>query len=276
MPPAELTRLQKGLVAKYPGVFAARLAELQSWNETGSTVPRRREELGSGGAVLWPAHGPGPRLAPLPRQRGMAQAGLGRWKEAAGDLLKAIEQGSDDHAVWNGAAILCLWNGDRRRYRELCDDLLRRFGKIRDITRSNQLAYLCTIGPESPRDLGVAVAMARRLVETRPGDSEIRTTLAAALFRMGDLAGAKQEFDESLRLNRNGGTLTDWLFLSMVSSRMGQEAEARRWLEKAEKKLEADRKAVAGKLTPDWTLPLHDELLHAEARQPGSSKTTPT
>ena len=84
-----------------------------------------------------------------------------------------------------------------------------------------------------------------------------------------------RQFDESVRLNRNGGTLTDWLFLSMASARLGREADARRWLEMAEKKLEADRKAVAGKLTPDWTLPLHDELLHAEARQQIFTKATP-
>ena len=147
--PTELTRLQTALVAKYPELFAARPAELLSWYETEARSYMETRNWEAAARCYGLLMGQDPESHYYLAQRGMARAGLGRWKEAAADLLKAIEKGSDDHSVWNGAAILCLWNRDRQRYQELCDDLLRRFGKIRDISRSNQLAYLCTIGPES-------------------------------------------------------------------------------------------------------------------------------
>jgi WD40 repeat protein len=265
--PEELTRLQSELASKYPDVFRTGPAEIVSWleSEAGFSVKAKNWEA----AAL--CYGRLLELDPASHfylaQRGWAEAGLGRWKEAAADLLKAIELGSDDLMVWDGAAILCLWNRDRQQYRELCDGLLSRYGQIKEITTSNQLAYLCSIGPEAPREIGLAVRMARRNVEARPNDSEVRTTYAATLYRSGELDEAIRQFDESLRLNRNGGMLADWLFLAMASARVGRDADARRWLDKAEKRIEADGKILPGKPAPEWTYPLHDQILRAEARE---------
>jgi tetratricopeptide (TPR) repeat protein len=208
-------------------------------------------------------------------ERGAAHAGLGHWKEAAQDMLQAVDSGSEDLVVWNGAAILCLWTGDSPRYRRLCDELLRHFGDIKDVVRSSGLAYLCSLGPEPSHDLHLAIAMARRLVEGRPSDSEQRTIYGAVLYRAGEHADAIRQLEESIRLNGNGGTLADWLFLSLASQRLGRDEEGRRWLAKAEERIDADHQPVPGKPAPQWTLPLHNEILRAEARSllSGKAKT---
>jgi tetratricopeptide (TPR) repeat protein len=265
--PEELTRIQKELVVHYPDIFTSSPTELRAWRESAG---RSYVDAGNWAAAV-ACYDLLLRESPSSvfylAQRGTAHAGLGHWKEASSDMLQAVDSGADDLSTWNAAAILCLWTKDLPRYQKLCADLLRRFGGIQDISRSNGLAYLCSLGPDSARDLPVTLTMVKRLIETRPQDSEIRNTYGAVLYRCGEIAEAIRQLEEAIRLDGNGGIISDWLFLSMASARTGRADQARRWLDRAEKKVKADREPVPGKPTPEWSYPLHDEILLIEARQ---------
>jgi WD40 repeat protein/tRNA A-37 threonylcarbamoyl transferase component Bud32/tetratricopeptide (TPR) repeat protein len=272
VPPDELARIQTELVAKYPEAFAAKVDELVAWRES--------EARSFAEAKNWDAAvmcydfllRDNPSSPYYLSHRALAHAGLGHWDEATRDMVRAVEAGSEDALIWSNAAILCLWSKDPPRYRRLREDLIRRFGGARDEWRSNELAYLCSFGPGAARDLRGVVAMARRLVQDSPSEAGFRTTYGAILFRSGEFAEAAAQLGEAIQLNGSGGSLSDWLFLAMACRRLGRDDEARRWLAKAEERINADLEPVPGKPTPEWQDALLRAILHAEARQLLSGK----
>lgn len=97
-------------------------------------------------------------------------------------------------------------------------------------------------------------------VEQRPGDSDIKNTLGAALFRIGRLQEAKDVLDDTCR--RSKGHPADHACLALVHLAMGDQAGARRHLASAR-----DRSMThpTGRLDPD-TPSLIDEVEKALAK----------
>src|SRR5262249_13748225 len=58
-------------------------------------------------------------------------------------------------------------------------------------------------------------------------------TLGATLYRAGQHAKAIQQLHAAMEDHPQGGTVFQWLFLSMAHHRQGQAAEAAKWLDMA-------------------------------------------
>src|SRR5262249_55218522 len=68
---------------------------------------------------------------------------------------------------------------------------------------------------------------------TRYPAATYRNTLGIALYRAGRYDEAVQRLNESIALQKQGGTYRDWLFLAMAHHRLGHADEARRGLDQA-------------------------------------------
>jgi eukaryotic-like serine/threonine-protein kinase len=102
-----------------------------------------------------------------------------------------------------------------------------------DPVARNALAWLLASDPDArPHDPERAVSLAKQAVELAPADGTFWSTMGLAEYRAGNAKAAAAALTESMRLRPNGDAY-DWLFLAMVRRRLGQEADARRWYDRA-------------------------------------------
>jgi WD40 repeat protein len=217
--PEELSRTQRELFSRYPGAFSASKTDVLAWREAEA---QSIGHLGNWSAAI-PCYDAliesDPGNALFLANRADCHAGLHHWREAARDMVQAIDEGSEDVMVWYKAALLCLKSGDRAAYGRLRENLLRKYGDMTEPWASNALAYLCTLGPDAARDAGRVVAISRRVVATDPASYGSRNTLGAALYRAGEFDESIRQLEEAMRLHGKGGGHSDWLFLSRVRDR---------------------------------------------------------
>ena len=95
-------------------------------------------------------------------QRGWAHAGLGQWDKASADLVKATQGKEPDEAAWYSRAMLYLRDGNQGGYREVCSDMLERFGE--------GAAWPCTLTPHSGADPDRVVDLAEKLLANSSRD----------------------------------------------------------------------------------------------------------
>ncbi len=125
--------------------------------------------------------------------------------------------------------------GEAARVRRQLADIYRlAFGaKPRDPAANNQLAWLLVSRPEAvPSDPVRVIELAELAVAAAPTVGAYWNTLGVAHYRDGDWSAAVDALEESMRL-RSGGDPYDWLFLAMARHRLGDAAEARRWLDRS-------------------------------------------
>jgi tetratricopeptide (TPR) repeat protein len=109
-----------------------------------------------------------------------------------------------------------------------------------DPAACNNLAWLVVSRPEAIRhDPARAVELAKQAVAMAPSSGTYRNTLGVAHYRAGEWSAAVDALAESMRL-RSGGDPYDWLFLAMARKRLGDAAEARRWLDRSLSWIEAN------------------------------------
>jgi tetratricopeptide (TPR) repeat protein len=262
----ELARVQRDLVSQYPQAFSTSKTDVLAWREA--------EAAAVAGLGYWRAALPcyDTLLATDPRNslflagRADCHAGLGHWREAAQDMIQAIDSGAEDVMVWYKAALLCLKAADGSAYARLRQDLLRKYGDITEAEASNALAYLCVLAPDAGQDVGKVVDISRRDVAASPGDYAFRNTLGAALYRAGDFNQSIREFQEAIKLHGKGGGHSDWLFLSMACRRLGRDDEARRWLQKVDQEAR-EAQIREGEVARAWHQRVHLEILRGEAEK---------
>ncbi len=102
----------------------------------------------------------------------------------------------------------------------------------------NVLAWVLATGPEPLRNSTVAVAFARRAIADETVSQDDRAnylnTLGLALYRNRELAEAIRILEQSMTADLERIDPFNLYFLSMCSSRMGDDAKARSCFEKAE------------------------------------------
>jgi tetratricopeptide (TPR) repeat protein len=121
-------------------------------------------------------------------------------------------------------------------------DLLNKFGRGKGVypyarnevaLLANNVAWrLATSREPRARSATRAIALAKRAVELEPEDGNAWNTLAVAYYRDGDLDDADEAFTRSMNL-REGGDSFDWFFLAMMRAEDGDDAEARRYYDRA-------------------------------------------
>jgi Tfp pilus assembly protein PilF len=101
------------------------------------------------------------------------------------------------------------------------------------------------------------VEAARAAVRANPGEASARNTLGAILYRAGQDAEAVKELNEAIRLQKYGGAWADCVFLAMAHQRLGQPADAKSWMAKAEPLLGARQ-------GEEWEVILEKQVLRRE------------
>jgi serine/threonine protein kinase/WD40 repeat protein/tetratricopeptide (TPR) repeat protein len=205
-------------------------------------------------------------------QRGWAHAGLGQWDKASADFVQATQGKEPDEAAWYSRAMLCLRDGNQDGYREVCSDMLQRFGE--------GAAWTCTLTPHSGADRDRVADLAEKLLAHSSRDHWHVTQLGAALYRAGRFEEAVQRLTEATELSchpyRTNMQHT-WYFLATAHQRLGHADEARRWLEKGVRGTEDALKSpgetpgksgnAGGVISPNWNRRLTLQLLRREAEQ---------
>jgi WD40 repeat protein/Flp pilus assembly protein TadD len=186
-----------------------------------------------------------------------ANAELGQWDAAGRFYEKAVAAPQASFEVWARHARLRLQLRDRAGYASACAALMARFGKTRNATVANNLAWTCALAPGALPDLKPAVELARVAVSAKANDANVRHTLGAILLRAGQDVEAVKELNESMRLDEAGAGTFGFLFLAMASHRLGKSSDAKTWLEKA------NQSHAKASLTV-WTQRLEWEVLSGE------------
>jgi serine/threonine protein kinase/WD40 repeat protein/tetratricopeptide (TPR) repeat protein len=205
-------------------------------------------------------------------QRGWAHAGLGQWDKASADFVQATQCKEPDEEAWYSRAMLYLRDGNQGGYREICSDMLQRFGE--------GAAWTCTLTPHSGADPDRVVDLAEKLLAKSSRDHWHGTQVGAALYRAGRFEEAVKQLTEATELSAHPyrtNMLHTWFFLAMAHQRLGHAEEARRWLDKAIQGTQEALKPAAGPpgksanpdgvLGPNWSRRLTLQLLRREAEQ---------
>jgi serine/threonine protein kinase/Flp pilus assembly protein TadD len=211
-----------------------------------------------------------PQSEALLAQRASAHAELGEWKQAADDLEK-VAAVAGGPLVWYQLALVRLGAKDGAGYRRACAEILRRFAQKDSAPYSDFALWGCIIGPDAASEYTMLLAWAEKLVAAQPNSATVRNTLGGALYRAGRLEDAARRLNEAqAAYAKTADTRTTiaypWYFLAMTHQRLGNAAEARRWLEKANR--EADK--ALGRDAPGgppltWNRQLTLRLLRDEA-----------
>ena len=219
-------------------------------------------------------HGP---LGSLAASRAIGEAedfaDRGRWQEAAVAYARALADETPSHpAPWFAHAVLRLAMGDAAGWSSACQHMLEILRETGDRQWLEFAAHTLALAPRGPVEPARVVQLAERRAELirHPWSEHV---IGLALFRGGRLA----EADARLRSNLAGAPdwdhqVLDWLVLAMVDHRLGRHEEARNWLARADRWVEAQLARRSGGI--EWGVPerwlwrdgilLH--LLHREAR----------
>jgi serine/threonine protein kinase len=150
-------------------------------------------------------------------------------------------------SLLDAGARLRLLHGDLPQARVLVDELTALYRQIPvqqpdPVAEScNGLAWLLATCPDrAVRDPAEAVRLARRALARSEGQAaHIFKTLGVALYRAGRLSEAGAALERSIELS-SGASACDWLFLSMVQHRLGNEGAARKAFAKGEARINKD------------------------------------
>ncbi len=212
-------------------------------------------------------------------QRGCVYADMGQWDKASADFVKATQCKEPDEEAWYSRAMLYLRDGNLDGYREICSDMLQRFGE--------GAVWTCTLTPNSGADPARIVSLAEKAIAKSPkGQGYVNqdhwhiNQLGSALYRAGRFKEAVERLTEATKLNAHpyrSNMLHTWFFLAMAHHRLGHADEARRWLDKATQGTEEALKSHAeplgnsrnpdGVIPPNWNRRLTLQLLRREAEQ---------
>jgi serine/threonine protein kinase/WD40 repeat protein/Flp pilus assembly protein TadD len=219
-------------------------------------------------------------------QRGWIYADMGRWEKASADFVKATESKEPDdwysrvmpylrdgnRDAWHSRAMLCLREGNQGSYRQICSEMLQRFGE--------GAAWTCTLTPKSGADPARIVELAEKSLTKSSRDHWHVNQLGAALYRAGRFEEAVKRLTEAAELSSHPyrtNLLHTWFFLAMANYRLGHADLARRWLDKAVQGTEEALKLPAeflrnsanadGVLPPNWNRRLTLQMLRQEAEQ---------
>ena len=154
--------------------------------------------------------------------RGWIHADMGHWEKASADFVKATECSEPNEKAWYSRAMLHLRDGDVDGYREVCSDMLRRFG--------TGATWTCTLSPNCGADPARIVNLAEKLSAELPNHWRVNQ-LGAALYRAGRFEDAVNVLTEATKLDVDPyptDMLHTWYYLAMAHSRLGHADLARR------------------------------------------------
>ena len=109
--------------------------------------------------------------------RGWVYADMGQWEKASADFDKAAGCKEPNEEAWYSRALLHLSNGNLGGYREICLDMLRRFG--------TGATWTCTLSPNSGVEPAHMVRLAENILANSARNHWHVNQLGAALYPRG-------------------------------------------------------------------------------------------
>jgi tetratricopeptide (TPR) repeat protein len=178
-----------------------------------------------------------PKHAPAHDNVARAYALLGQWDQAAACTGKLIQLRPSDDIAWMTHASFLLRAGDTKGYRLACKEMIDKFGQTPNPFIAHRVAWTCLLLPDAVSDQKLLKELAKRSVDGAPEDPWTQMTLGLAHYRSG-------QFEQAIKRLKpyavSWSTIPASLLLAMAHQRLGQSEEARRWLDKAVKQMEAE------------------------------------
>jgi WD40 repeat protein len=198
-----------------------------------------------------------------------------RWSEAAELLQQMIAAGGPDWWPLYQLALVNLQLDDQAAYRETCRRMLATFADTEGEREARSTAWACALCPGTLDDYGLAITLARRALDgqidsrtnTVGGRATYRETLGAVLFRAGQYEEALRHVQAASEMKAESKLSPARIafLLAMTHQRLGHAADARMWLDRANK--EAREELTSAKDPPAWTPRLELGLLQREAQE---------
>jgi tetratricopeptide (TPR) repeat protein len=204
---------------------------------------------------------------------------LGRWKEAEADFCRLRAAGADTLKLWDQRAwarlgqaqeervlaavesvaaeqpsafapwssVLPLWphRPGTTAFQSVCAEMARRFPDPKAACTADYLAWTrLLVGDGLDREqLARLEKLARFAVDSKPDNGYYRETYGAALYRAGKFKEAIEQLNIAIKKYGEGGSVWQQMFLAMAHHRLNNRKEARDWLTRAVRQIEATRKA---------------------------------
>ena len=162
-------------------------------------------------------------------------------------------------------ALVHLSIGDEVQYRHVCSQMYQTISDRSGAFELNSVVWYCCVGEDSGIATSALVDWSKKSVasigEAEPNRSIVMNTLAAALYRNGQLDEAKKTVEQSISMQNGEGFAEDALILAIVNARLGEFLEAEVWLSKSKQIADTakDRPGVS------WADRLCRQLLRDEA-----------
>jgi eukaryotic-like serine/threonine-protein kinase len=192
-------------------------------------------------------------------ERGYTLADQSEWNEASADLAEAIRLGTKSPVVWFHRAVVDLVRRRHDEYAAVCAQMLDRFADTADVGTANLVSWTCALGLDAVKDDDRPLELANLSLS---GGETYWSVLrrGALLYRCG-------RYEEAMSQLRRAGDLSsgdDWpldkVFLAMVCSRLGDTAQAQRYLSEAESRMDHVTDGI------QWVERAQFAILRAEAR----------
>jgi serine/threonine protein kinase/predicted Zn-dependent protease len=205
--------------------------------------------------------------------RGSIRARQGKWKDAAADFQKALEQEPDSHELHHSLAPLLIQSGEVQGYLKLRQTLLRRFAATTDPIIAERMAKDCLLLPIAMEANELADAWTETAIQAgsqHPAWKWFQLARALAEFRREQFASA---VDWAQQLTSSAGEdvnrdVQAFAVLAMAQHQLGQKGNAAAALSKASElashHLPKPGSADLGASWGDWIIA---HMLLREARQ---------
>ncbi|MCI0460853.1 MAG: protein kinase [Gemmataceae bacterium] len=155
-----------------------------------------------------------------------------QWAAAAVYLDKSCRLRKPDIAShWYFNALLHLKVGDRKGYRAICAEILKRFGDTKDPQVAESVVAACTVTPDALPDMSRLLPLAEMAVAARETN---RRLLGSALYRAGKYKEAILCFHQTAQKSGRA-EVSAGLYLALAHHRLGQGDAARHYLDTIKK-----------------------------------------
>ncbi len=201
--------------------------------------------------------------------RGWIHADMEEWEKASADFVHAADCQEPHEEAWYCRAMHHLSRGNLGGYREICADMIERFG--------TGATWTCTLSPNSGIDPARIVSMAENILGREPRNHWHVNQFGAALYRAGRFEQAVERLTEATKISADpnrSNMLYTWFYLAMAHHRLGHAELAQRWLDKSVQGTDEALKSPtelansgngSGVIAPNWHRRVTLRLLRREA-----------
>src|SRR5207302_1494076 len=116
------------------------------------------------------------------------------------------------------------------RHRQICAEMLERFGHTTDADTAATVVWLATLLPNSVKDADQLVSLGELAVKAKPDNAGYLETLGAGYYRAGNFQAAVKTLDEAVTKQGEGGSAAMQFFLAMVHHQLKNEAKTKEYL----------------------------------------------